>query len=128
MRGLPSDLGQGRGCVRDISLEIVFPGVPMVVQRKRIRLVSMRMRVRSLALLSGLGIQYCCELWYRSQMQLGRILQQLQLQFQPLAWKLPYAVGAALKKQKKKKKRLKTSLHMVSQASEPGLRLGHHTE
>ena len=28
-------------------------------------------RVRSLALLSGLRIQRCCELWCRSQMQLG---------------------------------------------------------
>ena len=30
--------------------------------------------------------------------------QQLQLQFRPLAWELPYAVGVALKKAKKKKK------------------------
>ena len=28
------------------------------------------MRVQSLASLSGLRIQHCCELWYRSQMQL----------------------------------------------------------
>ena len=34
-------------------------------------LVSMRMWVRSLALLSGLGIPCCCELWCRSQMRLG---------------------------------------------------------
>ena len=33
-------------------------------------LVSMRMRIRSLALLSGLRIWYCQELWYRSQMWL----------------------------------------------------------
>ena len=31
----------------------------------------MRMQVRSLALFSGLWILHCCELWYRSQMQLG---------------------------------------------------------
>ena len=31
----------------------------------------MRMQVRSLALLSGLGIWHCLELWYRLQMQLG---------------------------------------------------------
>ena len=31
----------------------------------------MRMRVQSLALLSGLRIQLCSELWCRSQMQLG---------------------------------------------------------
>ena len=33
--------------------------------------VYMRMRVRSLASISGLRIQHCCELWCRSQMQLG---------------------------------------------------------
>ena len=35
-------------------------GVPFVAQR-----------VQSLALLSGLGIRCCCELWCRSQMHLG---------------------------------------------------------
>ena len=34
----------------------------------------MRMRVRSLALLSGSGIWHCCELLGRSQMWLGLIL------------------------------------------------------
>ena len=34
-------------------------------------IVSMRMQVQSLALLSGLRIQRCHKLWYRSQMQLG---------------------------------------------------------
>ena len=42
-----------------------------MVQWKRIRLVSMRTQVRSLASLSGLRTQDCCELWCRSQMQLG---------------------------------------------------------
>ena len=41
-------------------------GVPVVAQQKRIRL-----RVRSLASLSGLRIQCYRELWCRSQMQLG---------------------------------------------------------
>ena len=44
--------------------------VPIVAQKKRIRLVSVRMQVQSLALLSGLGIQHYCELWCRSQTQL----------------------------------------------------------
>ena len=39
--------------------------------RKRIQLVSMRMRVQSLASRSGLRVRHCCELWCRSQMQLG---------------------------------------------------------
>ena len=46
-------------------------GVPIVGQQKRIRLVSMRMWVRSLASLSGLGIWCCRELWCRSQTRLG---------------------------------------------------------
>ena len=42
----------------------------MVAQQKQTQLGSMRMRVRSLASLSGLRIHHCCELWCRSQMQL----------------------------------------------------------
>ena len=38
---------------------------------ERIRLVSMRLRVRSLASLSGLRIQCCRELWYSLQMWFG---------------------------------------------------------
>ena len=41
-----------------------------MVQRKRILLGTRRLRVRSLASLSGLPIRHCCELWYRSQMWL----------------------------------------------------------
>ena len=62
----------------------------------------------SLASLNGLKIQCFCELWYRSQTGL-----LLWLWYRPatialirlLAWELPYAVGAALKRQKKEKKR-----------------------
>ena len=46
-------------------------GVPVVAQQKRIQLASMRMQVQSLASLSGLRIQCCCELWCGSQMWLG---------------------------------------------------------
>ena len=42
-----------------------------MAQRKRIRLASMRTQVRSLASLSGLRIQHCCNLWRTSQTQLG---------------------------------------------------------
>ena len=45
-------------------------GVPIVVQRKRIRLGTMRLRAWSLASLSGLRIWRCHELWCRSQMRL----------------------------------------------------------
>ena len=37
----------------------------------RTRLVSMSKQVQSLALLSGLRIWHCSELWWRSQTQLG---------------------------------------------------------
>ena len=42
-------------------------GVPIVAQRKQIRLGTMRLQVLSLALLNGLRIQPCGELWCRSK-------------------------------------------------------------
>ena len=42
---------------------------PLWLSRLRTRLISKRMRVRSLALLSGLTIWCCHELWYRLLMQ-----------------------------------------------------------
>ena len=50
----------------------------------------MRTQVGSLALLSELGVQHCCEMWCRpvAATPIGS-----------LAWELLYAKGAALKKQ-----------------------------
>ena len=48
----------------------IFPRVPLVLQRKQIELGTMRLRVQSLASLSGLRIWCCHELWCRSQMRL----------------------------------------------------------
>ena len=45
-------------------------GVPIVVQRKWIRLGTVQLQVRSLALLSGLRIRRCRELWYTLQTRL----------------------------------------------------------
>ena len=45
-------------------------GVLTVAQQVRTQLVSMRIWVQPLALLTGLRIQHCCELRHRSQMQL----------------------------------------------------------
>ena len=42
-----------------------------MAQWKRIRLGTMRLQIRSLALLRGLRIRHCRELWCRSQTQLG---------------------------------------------------------
>ena len=46
-------------------------GVPVVAQWVKNLIVSMRMLVQSLALLSELRIWHCRELWLRLQMQLG---------------------------------------------------------
>ena len=46
-------------------------GVPGMVQQKRIRLGAMRLWVPSLALLSGLRIWRCHELWCRLKTRLG---------------------------------------------------------
>ena len=67
----------------------------------------MRLWVRSLALLSGLRIRHCCELWCGWQTRLGSgmavavvcVGQQLYIApIRPLAWELLYAVGEAIKK------------------------------
>ena len=71
----------------------------------------MRLRVRSLALLSGLRIQCCCELWCKLQMRIGSALLWLWCRpaatapIRPLAREPPYATGAAVKRQKEKEKR-----------------------
>ena len=46
-------------------------GVPVMAQQKQIQLGTMKLWVRSLALLSGLRIQRCHELWCRPQTLLG---------------------------------------------------------
>ena len=87
-------------------------GVPVVAQWKQTQLVSMRMRVRSLVLVSvscGVGRRcgsdpMCLWLWCRLA---------AAAPIQPLAWELPYAAGVALKNiappQKKKKKEMTSS-------------------
>jgi len=88
-----------------------------VAQRQWIQLGTMRLRVRSLASLSGLRIQRCYELWCRSQTHLDLVLLWLWCRLaaaapiKPLAWEPPYAAGAALKRQKTKKKK---KLHYIN--------------
>ena len=48
-----------------------FQRVPIVAQQNQIQLVSMRIRVLSLALLTGWGIQCCRELWSQKQLRSG---------------------------------------------------------
>ena len=75
----------------------------------------MRMQVRSLALLSGLRIQCCQELWRRSQMHLRSCavwlwcglaaVDPIQALFQPLTWELRYATVVTLKSKQNKNKK-----------------------
>ena len=82
-----------------------------MVQRKRIRLGTVRLQVRFLALLSGLGIQCCRELWCRSQVQLGSELLWLWRRpaatapIRPLAWESPYVMGEAQRKKERKEEK-----------------------
>ena len=55
----------------------------------------MRTRVQSLALLHGLRIHCCCELWCRPA---------AVAPIRPLAWESPYSAGVALKNKNKPKK------------------------
>ena len=79
-------------------------GLPVVAQRKRIRLVSMRLWAWSLAS----GIQHGHELWRRSQTRLRSCVAVAVVwcgscsSDWPLAWELPYAARAALKSKTKK--------------------------
>ena len=81
-------------------------GIPLVAQSKRIQVVSMRMRVQSLALLRGLRIRQSCKLWQKSQTRSDPMLLWLWHRLaagaliQPPARELPYAAGMAIKKER----------------------------
>ena len=80
-----------------------YQGVPAVAQWKRIWLGTVRLWVLSLALLCGLRIQRCRELWcrYRSILDpallwlCGRLAAGASVGL--LAWDPPYATSAAIK-------------------------------
>ena len=63
-------MGQRR-CLSSGLNEMHVSGVPLMAQRVKIQLLSMKMRVQSLVLLSGLRIWHCQELWCRLEMWLG---------------------------------------------------------
>ena len=95
------DVKMGRKCtifrISEIQFKLpqYFWELSLWLSRLRTQLVSMRIQVRSLALLSGIRIWHCCRVRHRSQMW-------LHLQLQPWLdlWELRYATGAALKKKK----------------------------
>ena len=82
-----------------------------MAQQYQIQLVSMRMRVRSLALLSGLRIRCCWKLWHRSQIQLG---SRLQLQFNPWPGNFHMPKAQAIKRKKKKERKCMLRAYYLS--------------
>ena len=76
-----------------------------MVQQKQTQLVSMRIQVRSLASLSGSGIQQCrgCAVGHRCGSDLVLLWHRLATvaPIQPLAWEFPYATRVALKEERK---------------------------
>ena len=83
-----------------------------MAQWKGIRLASMKTQVQSLALLSGLRIRRCRELWCRSQTQLGSGVMQAggySSNSTPIleTSACPICLGFGPKKPKKKKKKKK---------------------
>ena len=86
-----------------------------MVLQKQIQLVSMRMRVQSLLSLSGLGscIAISCGLGRRCSSDLALLWLYLcctpaaTAPIQPLPSELPYATGAALKRQNEQTNKLR---------------------
>ena len=88
----------------------VCQGVPAVAQQKRIWLVLMRMQVQSLAPSVGqaFGVAVSCDVGRQPGSDPGLLwLWCRPMAIAPVgppAWEVTYAMGAALERQKKKKK------------------------
>ena len=98
--------------------KIVLQEFPSWLSSYGTQLVSMRIKVQSLALLSGSRICCCHEMWCRSQMQPGSRIAVTVMQaggyssIQPPAWKPSYIASTALKRQKTKNK-IKNNLFFI---------------
>ena len=83
---------------------------PLWLRGLRTWLVSVRMQVQSLSLLSGLSTQHChsCGVGHRCILDLALLWlwhrPAAAALIHPLAWKLPYDTGVAQKKTKTKNK------------------------
>ena len=110
VKGGSVDSASSRCLQRAISTKCHW-GVPAVAQQKRTRLASMRMQVRSLALLSGLRIWSCHKLWRSSQTRLGSCVAMAVMQAGSCSSDLTPSRGTSIccgcrpKKTKKKKKK-----------------------
>ena len=100
------------GGKRVSSTMMQLEGVPVVAQWKQIQLVSlvsMKMQVSSLALLNGLGILCCHELWCKSQTWFRSCIAVAveyagaTARIQTLAWEPQHTTCSSKKKKKKKK-------------------------
>ena len=91
----------------------------MWLSELRMQLVPMRIRVQSLASLSGegCGIATSCSVGHRCVSDLVLLWLWPRLAgaapIQPLAWKLPYAVDAALKRKKRKEKKMSQIISLL---------------
>ena len=92
-----------------ITFKIYFLEIPVVAQQKQIRLGTMRLRVRSLASVSGLRIRHCRELWFRSKTRLRSGVAVAVVQASSHSSNQTPSLGTSIchryspKKQKKKK-------------------------
>ena len=108
----------GTRCSKQQEKENV--GIPIVAQQKWIQPRTMRLWVRSLALLSGLRIWHCCECGVSRRCGLDPALLWRWCRpaavawIGPLAWEPPCAAGVALKSKKRKKKK-KTGCYSSNQ-------------
>ena len=88
-------------------------GVPTVAQQKQVWLASMRLRVQSLAWLSGLRTRIAVSCSVGCRHGLNPVLLWLCCRLAaaapiwPLAWEPPYALGTALEKDKRQKNKKK---------------------
>ena len=74
-----------------------MPGVPIMAQWVKDPTCLLKICVQSPALLNGLRIQCCPNLWHRPA---------AAALIRPPAWELPYATSKAVKGKKKKKKKM----------------------
>ena len=91
-----------------LTMKRIIIGISVMAQWKQIWLGSMRMQVQSLALLSGLRIWHCHELWCRSHLAWICVAVSVAGSYSSnSASSLGTSIccGCSLKKQKKKKKK-----------------------
>ena len=82
--------------IKEIQSEQCSIGVSIMEQWNRILQGTMRLQVQSLALLSGLWIRHCCELWCRWQMWLGSCIAVVVAQAGSYSFYLTPSLGNSI--------------------------------